>query len=428
MRVANSEKKDKPNDVKLVDIMNSAKIVKQMSSMLSNSNNKGLFSKENTYCSLNNSVESIKLNNSKSKNRFNSNFNTHNNTNSANSNSKMKYNSRQVNNSNSFNQPFKFTHGNPPRKHIQLTTCTDENLNSTNTSNTNTNTNTNPYNVNQSTTKNNHAEILENDANDFSKHEPVKCYLRIKPFLSTNNNNSNNSFLILDNVGKKENSKLKSNLSSKTLKMLKEKEINNKNYFDNEIKDPLLNNNSKNPTSLNHYNSSSLNTSNINNLTSNNTINNYTNNLPIEGADFLIVDNRTLNFKEEKFNFNKIFSEESTQLEIWNTTTKHLVEDFLCNFKSGLLFAYGISNSGKTYTIFGEANNQGILPLTLTYIFQRLVQLKAFKKDLYENLSLYCSFVEIYNEEIIDLLNPTSNESKVQLREKDKRFILTSKH
>ncbi len=46
---------------------------------------------------------------------------------------------------------------------------------------------------------------------------------------------------------------------------------------------------------------------------------------------------------------------------------------------SGLLFAYGITNSGKTYTMNGEPDQAGILPRSLDIIFNSIADVQAPK-------------------------------------------------
>ena len=46
---------------------------------------------------------------------------------------------------------------------------------------------------------------------------------------------------------------------------------------------------------------------------------------------------------------------------------------------AGLLFAYGITNSGKTYTINGEPEEAGVLPRCLDVIFNTIADVQAPK-------------------------------------------------
>lgn len=51
------------------------------------------------------------------------------------------------------------------------------------------------------------------------------------------------------------------------------------------------------------------------------------------------------------YSFNRVFGPDSEQNDFFNTTTLPLV-DKLLKGENGLLFAYGVSNSGKTYVFF----------------------------------------------------------------------------
>ncbi|OBZ79245.1 Kinesin-like protein KIF20A [Grifola frondosa] len=73
------------------------------------------------------------------------------------------------------------------------------------------------------------------------------------------------------------------------------------------------------------------------------------------------------------FTFSHIFPPEVQQSDFFNKTTLPLVRDLL-EGQNALLFAYGVTNSGKTYTIQGGSNegSAGILPRTLDVIFNSI--------------------------------------------------------
>ncbi|EED81253.1 predicted protein [Postia placenta Mad-698-R] len=73
------------------------------------------------------------------------------------------------------------------------------------------------------------------------------------------------------------------------------------------------------------------------------------------------------------YTFSHIFPPHTQQSEFFNNTTLPLVKDVL-EGQSGLLFTYGVTNSGKTYTIQGgsEEGSAGILPRTLDVIFNSI--------------------------------------------------------
>ncbi|KAJ7456551.1 kinesin-like protein [Mycena latifolia] len=73
------------------------------------------------------------------------------------------------------------------------------------------------------------------------------------------------------------------------------------------------------------------------------------------------------------YTFSHIFPTQTSQSEFFTKTTLPLVRDVLQG-QNGLLFAYGVTNSGKTYTVQGgaHAGSAGILPRTLDVLFNSI--------------------------------------------------------
>ncbi|KAL0993959.1 hypothetical protein UPYG_G00116100 [Umbra pygmaea] len=72
-----------------------------------------------------------------------------------------------------------------------------------------------------------------------------------------------------------------------------------------------------------------------------------------------------------KFSFSKIFGAETTQQAFYESTMKDMVRDVLRG-ESRLLYTYGVTNSGKTYTIQGVGREPGLLPRALVSVFRKL--------------------------------------------------------
>ena len=104
------------------------------------------------------------------------------------------------------------------------------------------------------------------------------------------------------------------------------------------------------------------------------------------------------------YKFSKVFDENSTQEEVFELTCKPLLDDLIFNQKSGLVFTYGMTNAGKTYTVIGTPECPGILPLALKNLleYDQSMKIKGKKNN---NFYFYCNFVEIYNEDVFDLLS-----------------------
>ncbi|KAF2550838.1 hypothetical protein F2Q68_00034805 [Brassica cretica] len=125
-------------------------------------------------------------------------------------------------------------------------------------------------------------------------------------------------------------------------------------------------------------------------------------------------DSLTLN--EHTFTFDSIADPESTQDEIFQLVGAPLVENCLAGFNSSV-FAYGQTGSGKTYTMWGPANGlleehfsgdqRGLTPRVFELLFARISEEQVKHADRQLSYQCRCSFLEIYNEQITDLLDPS---------------------
>lgn len=117
--------------------------------------------------------------------------------------------------------------------------------------------------------------------------------------------------------------------------------------------------------------------------------------------------------KEKQYAFDCAFDASTGQNEIFECTTKFLVEGILEGYNA-TVFAYGATGAGKTYTMLGTELNPGNMFLTLKELF---VKIKAQKNSF--NYDIRVSFLEIYNEMIRDLI--VVSDDVLDLREdKDK--------
>nr|CAG8474918.1 6747_t:CDS:10 [Entrophospora candida] len=133
--------------------------------------------------------------------------------------------------------------------------------------------------------------------------------------------------------------------------------------------------------------------------------------------------------KKYPYNFDHVFGPEDAQKDVFEKSVLKLVEKFLEGYNVTIL-AYGQTSSGKTHTM-GTADNanmpadaKGIIPRSMATLFNWMngAQYKSRK------FSMKVSFIEIYNEELIDLLGEGEIESRPQvlIREDNKGNILWS--
>ncbi|KAM3869948.1 kinesin-like protein KIF23 [Diretmus argenteus] len=94
--------------------------------------------------------------------------------------------------------------------------------------------------------------------------------------------------------------------------------------------------------------------------------------------------NRNGEFKETQYSFRKVFGISTSQMELFEDIAKPLVDD-LVHGKNGLLFTYGVTGSGKTWTMTGSPGQGGLLPRSLDMIFNSIGPYQAkryvFKTD-----------------------------------------------
>lgn len=65
------------------------------------------------------------------------------------------------------------------------------------------------------------------------------------------------------------------------------------------------------------------------------------------------------------FAFTRVFGPTAVQQDVYNATMRPLVDDVF-DSQNGLLFAYGMTNAGKTFTVLGEEDRPGLIPQALT--------------------------------------------------------------
>ncbi|KAM8739483.1 kinesin-like protein KIF20B isoform 1-T1 [Acanthopagrus schlegelii] len=73
----------------------------------------------------------------------------------------------------------------------------------------------------------------------------------------------------------------------------------------------------------------------------------------------------------QRFQFSQVYGPETTQRELFQGTVKDLVKDVLEGGNS-LVFTYGVTNAGKTFTFLGPDADAGILPRSLDVIFSSI--------------------------------------------------------
>ena len=110
-------------------------------------------------------------------------------------------------------------------------------------------------------------------------------------------------------------------------------------------------------------------------------------------------------YAPQKFNFDRVYSINCDSQLIYKEMCKDVVSSALEGY-NGSIFMYGQTTSGKTFTMLGSPNNPGILPCVLRDIFLKIKKIKKEKENI--EFKVYCSYIEIYNENIHDLLTDSN--------------------
>ncbi|VVA97081.1 unnamed protein product [Arabis nemorensis] len=114
------------------------------------------------------------------------------------------------------------------------------------------------------------------------------------------------------------------------------------------------------------------------------------------------------NHPSPAFEFDRIFREDCKTVQVYEARTKEIVAAAVRGF-NGTVFAYGQTNSGKTHTMRGSSTEPGVIPLAVHDLFDTIYQ------DASREFLLRMSYLEIYNEDINDLLAPEHR--KLQIHE-----------
>jgi len=112
------------------------------------------------------------------------------------------------------------------------------------------------------------------------------------------------------------------------------------------------------------------------------------------------------------FTFDSVFDEDCKQIDVYNQTARNIIDGVLNGF-NGTVFAYGQTGSGKTFSMQGSKSSpelRGIIPNAFDHIFSHISRTTQ-KKWL-----VRVSYLEIYNEEIKDLLGKDTKK-KLELKE-----------
>ncbi|XP_078599388.1 kinesin-like protein KIF12 isoform X9 [Branchiostoma floridae x Branchiostoma japonicum] len=133
------------------------------------------------------------------------------------------------------------------------------------------------------------------------------------------------------------------------------------------------------------------------------------------GKGALWVDNSTSGGRPKQFTFDGVFGAETSQYQMFESCGIKKLLDMALDGYACTAFAFGQTGSGKTHTITGpmtmfeddtgqDAELQGLIQRAFLYLFDSIGQRK--RRDPSTVYTLRATYLEIYNEQVKDLLNP----------------------
>ncbi|XP_053615318.1 kinesin-like protein Klp61F isoform X2 [Plodia interpunctella] len=121
----------------------------------------------------------------------------------------------------------------------------------------------------------------------------------------------------------------------------------------------------------------------------------------------------------KKFTFDRAFGPHTKQVEVYQEVVSPLIEEVLAGYNC-TVFAYGQTGTGKTHTMVGENTSEdttwqndplaGIIPRALSQLFDEL-------RISNTEYTVRVSYLELYNEELFDLLATSEDNSKLRIYE-----------
>lgn len=123
---------------------------------------------------------------------------------------------------------------------------------------------------------------------------------------------------------------------------------------------------------------------------------------------WFVKDEKTMqNSDYGEFKYDHVFKTGCDNVEVYSQTSKPMI-DRVFEGLNATVFAYGMTGSGKTFTMAGTDETLGLIPLSVAYLYSRVMEESLQGESRFE---ITVSYLEIYNEKIYDLLD-CENESK----------------
>ncbi|XP_065862511.1 kinesin-like protein KIN-12F [Euphorbia lathyris] len=135
------------------------------------------------------------------------------------------------------------------------------------------------------------------------------------------------------------------------------------------------------------------------------------------------VSSNSVSIGDRDFAFDSVFDSNSNQEDVFQSVGVPLVKSALAGYNTSIV-SYGQTGSGKTYTIWGPpsamvaepspSSQQGIVPRIFQLLFSEIQKAQESSQGKQINYQCRCSFLEIYNDQVGDLLDPVQRNLEIR--------------
>ncbi|XP_029462848.1 kinesin-like protein KIF22 [Rhinatrema bivittatum] len=123
-----------------------------------------------------------------------------------------------------------------------------------------------------------------------------------------------------------------------------------------------------------------------------------------------------------QYQFDAFYGEDSTQKEVYTGSIQPILTHLL-NGQNASVFAYGPTGAGKTHTMLGSPEQPGVIPRAVLALF-RMTQAESSSRNYEQcDISISMSYLEIYQEKVLDLLEPKNQDLPIR-EDKEKNIFI----
>ncbi|XP_073504877.1 kinesin-like protein KIF22 isoform X2 [Phyllobates terribilis] len=142
----------------------------------------------------------------------------------------------------------------------------------------------------------------------------------------------------------------------------------------------------------------------------------------LDSQSLVIVNSRNL-METMQYQFDAFYGEKATQREIYTGSVYPILPHLLVG-QNASVFAYGPTGAGKTHTMLGDPQQPGIIPRAVRDLLQMTRGTSGKPEEENWSFSITMSYVEIYQEKVMDLLEPKNKDLPIR-EDKDHNILIS---